>query len=141
MGKMSDKNREQFLSKTRYGFLTTLTKDGSPSSVPVWFDWDGNKVKIFTSKDSPKVKRIKHDSRITLLVSNHLDEVESWVAFDGNATIQSDDAIAEFLGKLAARYWDLSDPKQKSVLNSWQANPDQFCIIEWVPTRVRSYDE
>ncbi len=141
MGKMSESKREEFLAKTRYGYLTTLTNDGSPRTVPVWFDWDGQAVRIFTHKESPKVKRLKRDSRVTLTVSNEINEYEAWVAFDGKATVRVDDNIVSFLGKLASRYWDLSDPKRETVLEAWEKMPDQFFLIEWVPTRIRSYSD
>jgi len=139
MGKMSKEYRGKFLSKTRYGYLTTLTSDGSPRTVPVWFDWDGHMVRIFTSKDSPKVKRMRQDPRVTLLVSNELSEKEAWVAFDGTVEIRPDDAMGIFLDKLASKYWDLSNPKQKATLDSWKANLAQFYMIELVPTQIRSY--
>ena len=136
---MSEEYREKFLAKTRYGHLTTLTSDGSPRTVPVWFDWDGHAVRIFTGKNSPKVKRIRQDPRVTLVVSNELSEYEAWVSFDGTAKITVDDAIGEFLDKLASKYWDLSDPKRKAALDSWKANPAEFYVLELVPTRIRSY--
>jgi nitroimidazol reductase NimA-like FMN-containing flavoprotein (pyridoxamine 5'-phosphate oxidase superfamily) len=55
MTSMPEEVREKFLAKTRYAVLTTLAGDGAPISVPVWFDWDGRAVHIFTGLDSPKV--------------------------------------------------------------------------------------
>jgi len=138
MTKMTEEFREEFLAKTRYGYLTMLTRDGAPSTVPVWFDWDGQLVRIFTGIDSPKIKRIKRDARVTLLVSNDMSEVEMWVAFDGTAKIQSEGVI-ELIEKLAARYWDLSNPKLKATLDSWLTTPEQFCVLELVPTQIRTY--
>ena len=138
MAIMTEEYREKFLAKTRYGYLTTLTRDGSPRTVPVWFAWDGHTVRIFTGIDSPKVKRIRRDPRVTLLVSNDLSEYEAWVSFDGTAKIRLDGAI-ELVEQLAAKYWDLSNPKRKATLDSWKTAPEQLCIIELVPTRIRTY--
>ena len=140
MTMMTEEFREEFLAKTRYGYLTTLHSDGSPVTVPVWFDWDGQAVRIFTGIDSPKVKRIRHDPRITLLVSNDMSEYETWVAFDGTANIRLDGAI-ELIDQLVVKYWDLSDPKRKATLDSWKRAPDQLCVIELVPSRIRTYGE
>ncbi len=138
MAKMSDQYRDKFLAKTRYGHLTTLTSDGSPRTVPVWFDWDGQAVRVFTSRNSPKVKRIRQDPRVTLVVSNELSEYEAWVSFDGTAKITVDNAIEKFLDKLASKYWDLSDPDRKATLDSWKADPAQFFVLELVPTQIRT---
>ncbi len=140
MAKMSKEEQDQFLAKTRYGYLTTLTPDGAPRTVPVWFDWDGQTVRVFTSLDSPKIKRIKHDPRITLLVSNDLSEGEAWVSFDGPAKIQPGGGF-ELAEQLAAKYWDLSNPHKKATLDSWKAAADQLCLIELVPTQIRTYTE
>ena len=138
MTKMTEEFREEFLTKARYGYLTTLASDGSPRSVPVWFDWDGHAVRIFTGIDTPKAKRVRRDPRVTLLVSNDVSEHESWVSFDGPAQIRLDGAI-ELVEELAAKYWDLSDPNRKATLDSWKTTPEQLCIIELVPTRIRTY--
>lgn len=138
MATMSEEYREKFLAKTRYGYLTTLAGDGSPRSVPVWFDWDGRVVRIFTGIESPKVRRIRRDPRVTLLVSNDLSEYEAWVSFDGEATIRQQGAI-ELVEQLAARYWDLSDSQRKETLDSWKSAPGELCVIELAPTRIRTY--
>lgn len=138
MGTMTEEYRDKFLAKTRYGYLTTLAGDGSPRSVPVWFDWDGHAVRIFTGTGSPKVKRIKHDPRVTLLVTNDRSEFEAWVSFDGVARIQLDGGF-ELAEQLAEKYWDLSDPGRKATLDSWKKASEHLCIIELVPTRIRTY--
>lgn len=138
MAKMPEEYRDQFLAKTRYGYLTTLASDGSPRSVPVWFDWDGRVARIFTGIDSPKVKRIRRDPRVTLLVSNDLSEYEAWVSFDGKATIRLEGAI-ELVEQLAEKYWDLSDPQRKETLDLWKSAPGELCVVELAPTRIRTY--
>lgn len=140
MTTMTKDYQEQFLAKTRYGYLTTLTKDGWPRTVPVWFSWDGNSVRVFTGKASAKVKRIRLDSRVTLLVANEQHENEAWVAFDGLATIRLEGGF-ELAAQLASRYWDISDPERQATLESWQAKSEHLCVIEWVPTTIRSYVE
>lgn len=138
MARMSREQLNKFLSKIRYGILTTLTSTGSPRSVPIWYDWDGEAVRIFTSVASPKVERIKQDPRISVLVANERDEPESWVAFDGQATTKLHGGI-ELAQTLTDRYWDMSNPQHQAILASWQAEADGFCVIELVPDRIRSY--
>ena len=54
--------------------------------IPVWFDWDGEVVRMFVGKDTPKVHRLRRDPKASVLV-NHIDEPERWVAFDGLVSI------------------------------------------------------
>ena len=90
MATMTDEERDRFLAEPRYGILHTLRSDGSPVAVPVWFDWDGRLLRMFTSVLSPKVKRLQADERASVLVVNHLAEPESWVAFDGPVSIREE---------------------------------------------------
>ena len=138
MATMNNGAWDEFLAKTRYGILTMLRSDGSPISVPVWFEWDGHTVRLFTESTAPKVKRIKNDPRVSLLITNELSEPETWIAFDGSATIKQEGGF-ELAERLAAKYWDLSDPELKQTLESWRAAADDFFLIELVPDRIRSY--
>ena len=136
MPKMDAAERERFLARTRLGILSSNRKDGRPLSVPVWFDWDGRTVRMFAAKDSPKVRRLTADPRVSLLAVNHLDEPEGWVAFDGEVTIGDGDfALVE---KLAERYWDLELPVPRDTLAAWRAAKDAFCFLEFEPTEIRS---
>jgi PPOX class probable F420-dependent enzyme len=137
---MKLEKRENFLAKTRYGYLTTLRRDGSPLTVPVWFEWDGAVVRIFTGKASTKVKRIRRDPRVTLLVTNRLAEKEAWVAFDGPATIELEGGF-ELAERLAHRYWDMSDAEHKETVAGWRAKADSLCVIALRPERIRTYAE
>ena len=133
---MTQEFRDKFLSQTRYGILTTLAKDGSPISVPVWFDWDGKAIRIITAENTAKVMRIRRDARVTFLVANHPDEEDAWVAFDGLAEIHPGDA--ELLERISAKYWDMSDPERRATVDSWISDFSELCMIELVPTKIRS---
>lgn len=136
MPKMDEAERERFLERPRLGILCSNRADGSPLGVPVWFDWDGTTVRMFAAKTSPKVRRLEADPRLSLLVVNHLDEPEAWVAFDGEVTIgEGDFALVE---KLAARYWDLSQDGPRETLELWRKAPEAFCHLTLEPTAIRS---
>ena len=135
---MTEEERDRFLSEPRYGILTLLRTDGSPIAVPVWFDWTGEVVRMFTSVVSAKMKRLRADPRASLLVANHLSEHEAWVAFDGVVSIHEDGGI-ELAERLAPRYWDLSDPDRQRTLESWREAAAAFRILELKPARIRTY--
>ena len=135
---MSNAEREAFLAVNRYGILATLRRDGSPIAIPVWFDWDGDSVRMFTTVASPKLRRLANDARASVLVTNHIDEKEKWVAFDGTVAV-SDEGGFELAEKLAQRYWDLNDPVRASALESWRAMESGWRLLEMVPDEVRTY--
>ena len=140
MAALSDEEREAFLAKPRLGMLTLLREDGSPVTVPVWFDWTGEVVRMFTSAASAKMKRIANDPRATLLVANDLDEYERWVAFDGEIEIEEEGGL-ELAEVLAPRYWDLEDPKRMAVLQFWRDAAAALRILELRPTKIRTYHD
>ena len=138
MATMTEEYKLDFLSKTRYGYLTTLTKDGAPKTVPIWFDWDDHMVRIFSVVGTAKLKRIEKDPRVTVLAASEMSEHEAWVSFDGHAEIRSEGAI-ELVEKLANKYWDLSNPEKRDTIERWKGMPEIFRVIEIVPTHIRTY--
>jgi PPOX class probable F420-dependent enzyme len=137
---MTDEERDRFLEEPRYGVLTILRTDGSPIAVPVWFDWTGEVVRMFTSVVSPKMERLKADPRASLLVVNHIAEHETWVAFDGVVSIQDEGGI-ELAEQLSSHYWNLSDPARQQTLEFWRNAAAALRILELKPTRIRTYKD
>ena len=140
MSGMSDDQMAEFLSRTRQGIWLSVNSDGTASGVPVWFDWTGQVVRMFTSAVSPKIERLKADPRASLLVANHIAEHEMWVAFDGVVSIHEEGGI-ELAEKLASSYWDLSDPDRQRILEFWQKAAAALRVLELEPTRIRTYKE
>ncbi len=138
MASMSSEAREAFLAQTRLGFLSTLDADGAPISIPIWFEWDGQCARMFTGASSPKIRRLQHDARASLVVASALGEKEEWVAIDGVITIHLTGGM-ELAERLARRYWDLSDPARAQTLESWRREASALRLLELIPSRIRSY--
>lgn len=131
---------DAFLARrARYAMLTTLRRDGRPTTVPVWYEWDGQVVSMFCGATSTKLIRLERDPRVTVLISNEVDEPEDWVAFDGDARIHDSGGL-DLAERLAAHYWDLSDPDRAAALDQWrEAGDSSFRLIVVEPTAVRAY--
>ena len=138
MATMSDGAREAFLAETRLGVLSTLRDDGAPISVPVWFEWDGSRARMFTTASSGKVERLARDARASLLVAARIDEPEAWVAIDGTIEVREEGA-AELAERLAERYWDLDDPDKRATVDTWRRAAAVLRLLELTPAAVRSY--
>ena len=50
----------------KYISLTTFRKSGKPVATPVWFVEKEGKICVWTQSHSGKMKRLRHDSRVTL---------------------------------------------------------------------------
>jgi hypothetical protein len=115
-----------------------LAEDGAPIAIPIWFEWDGQRVLMFTGKTSPKLRRLQNDSRTTLLVAAEVGEKEEWVSMDGEVAVYSEGAI-ELAARLAERYWDLNDPERAATLQLWRDQAGTLRLLELIPSRIRSY--
>jgi PPOX class probable F420-dependent enzyme len=140
MATIDDAARDAFLGETRLGVLSTIGDDGSPIAVPIWFEWDGKYARMFTSVTSPKVRRIERDPRASLLVARPLGEPEAWIAIDGRIEILDEGGI-ELAERLAARYWDLTDPERRETLELWRKASQVLRVLELVPTGIRTYQD
>ncbi|MCP3853616.1 MAG: hypothetical protein GY698_02640 [Actinomycetia bacterium] len=140
MPRMTTDQMTRFLERTRQAILLTNTEDGTAHGVPVWFDWDGEAVQFFSGSGAPKVARIANDRRISILVTNTIDEAPAWVCFEGQAQIDLNaDAKALAVDVLAPRYWDLDVPEYAAIVDQWtQAPDDAFVVIRLVPEQIRS---
>jgi nitroimidazol reductase NimA-like FMN-containing flavoprotein (pyridoxamine 5'-phosphate oxidase superfamily) len=132
------------------GILTTLRRDGSPVSLPVWFVSFDRHVYIRANAESKKVTRLRHDARASFLVESgeRWAELEA-VHLTGRADVLANEGPeaarfeAEFNLKYAAfrtlreempdstrAHYEVS----KSVIR-FVANPDQR-ILSWDNRRL-----
>ena len=138
MAAMTEEAREAFLARPRIGVLSTLAEDGAPVAIPIWFEWDGQRVLMFTEATSPKIRRLRNDPRATLLVAAEVGEQEEWVAIDGQVTIHSD-GVMELAERLVKRYWGHSNnPEHAALLQLWRDKASALRRLEIIPSRIRS---
>jgi PPOX class probable F420-dependent enzyme len=126
---------DAFLSVPRIGKLVTLRPDGSPTVVPIWFDWDGATATIFTSRTSPKVRRITAEPRVALSVEEPVGVSEAWVTLEGTATIEQEGGLA-LARKLIDRYYTAE--RVAEVWPSWEESGDSWVVIRITPSRIES---
>ena len=135
MAQMSPAELETFLRETRIAKLAYLQPSGAPTIVPVWFEWDGSVARVFTAKDSPKMKRISADARVALSVEEPLGVPERWATIEGTAAASSDGVIP-LIERLARRYYEPA--KAEESIRSWTARDDIWVALTITPDRVRS---
>jgi hypothetical protein len=92
---------------------------------------------MFAAKGTKKLRRIEKDPRVSVLVTNRVGETEVWVAFDGVIEVQ-EGGTAELIGRMGPKYWDLSDPKLKEMLDLWVQAEEAMVLLTLKPSRIRS---
>ena len=134
MSRMTVEQRDDFLREARIAVLTTLYPDGAPLAVPIWFEWDGQRARVFTSRTSEKMQRIAADPRVCLTIAEPAGVPEAWVAIEGTATVR--DGGWELAQRLAPRYYP--PDKARQALQEWGAQADTWVVVEIAPRRIRS---
>ena len=126
--------RDAFLKEIRIGTLCTLNSDGSPNALPLWYEWDGEKIRMFTERGTSKLKRIAADPRACLSVAEPVGVPEAWVTVEGTIEV-IEEGGAELGCKLAALYYEPELAKQTIAV--WGKATDMV-LLELTPTRFYS---
>lgn len=135
---LTDEDR-RFLDGPRLGMLTVDPHPrGWPAPVPVWFECAVSGVQLFSLASSPKLRAIERTAYASLVAANHLHEPEHWVSVAGPVGVEATGAF-ELAARLAARYWDLSDPARAATLASWERSADSLVRVVIDAEHVRRY--
>lgn len=132
---MASTQRDAFLKEPRIGMLTTVQPGGGPFTVPIWYEWDGERARIFTHRASPKVARIRADERVCLAVAEPAGVAEAWVSMEGSARIEEEGGFA-LAQRLAPRYYTAEQAAR--ALAGWQEMAAEWVVIVITPRRIRS---
>ena len=94
---------DEFLARANPAVIATLRPDGSPHSVPTWYDWEDGRVLLNMDESRLRLQFMQRDPRAALTV---LDE-GSWykhVSLIGHIVdVRDDDDLAD-IDRLAVRY-------------------------------------
>lgn len=106
MPAMSKAKMTKFLSGPHIAKVATVRADGSPSLVPVWYEWDGQACYLVIRQKANWVRNIKHEPRVTVLLHNDNPPYQK-VIIEGVARIVGDKLSdwIEIGKKMVKRYY------------------------------------
>ena len=82
--------------------LTTIRKDGSPLTSPVWFHWTGEAFEIVIARDDVKLQHLAREPRCTLVIFEAVPPFRG-VSVSAEAQVTRTD-ITEHRRAVARRY-------------------------------------
>jgi nitroimidazol reductase NimA-like FMN-containing flavoprotein (pyridoxamine 5'-phosphate oxidase superfamily) len=132
-----------FLAASHTGIFTSLRRDGTPISLPVWFVTLDEHVYIQTRRHRKKVARIQRNSRVAFLV----EAGQNWAELMGTHLTGKAQIVED--PDLNARIQDLFYLKYKGFSTDLTAMPPETraiyetggVVIEIVPDeRILSWD-
>lgn len=127
----------EFLARPLHGFLSVAAGPQPGQPRPVWFEATAEgTIQLFTGPETLKVRRLRRDPRASIIVAAPVAERERWVSVAGRTTVETGGAH-DLATRLAARYWDLDDPRRAADLAAILADEQVRVVIH--PETVHRY--
>lgn len=98
-----DTFRDLLTQKKPVAALATVMPDGSPQVTPVWFDYDGERLRINTAKGRVKARNMKEGSRVALMIVDP-DNPYRYVQVRGRVAVVTESGADEHIDSLARKY-------------------------------------
>lgn len=99
---------DRFLATTGIAVVAANSESGYPQLTPNWFNWDGERLSISTTKDRIKYKNYTRDPRATILIYEE-PMAADYVQIRGNVEIQDDADIWEPTRAILSRHIPAGD--------------------------------
>ena len=109
------------------GWLTTVDASGTPQPSPIWFVWDGETALIYSQPNTPKLKHIAANPKVSL----HLDGDShggNIIILIGEARIDESASPSSANAAYQAKYLN-------SIENGLKMTADSFAQSYSVPIR------
>jgi PPOX class probable F420-dependent enzyme len=110
------------------GWLTTVSPEGAPQPVPVWFLWDGDRsVLLYSRPNKRKLLNMAANPKVSLNLDS--DGIEEDIVVCWGELGISDDPVASDVPEYIAKY------EQRIEALGW--TPESFSADFSVPLRIR----
>jgi PPOX class probable F420-dependent enzyme len=99
-----DSHKDLLQDETRaFAFLATSMKDGSPQVTPVWFDMDGERIRINTARGRVKEKNMKARRQVALAIIDP-DDPYRYIQVRGRVVEIREAGAREHIDRLSEKY-------------------------------------
>lgn len=89
--------------KRAFAHLATLMPDGSPQVTPVWFDWDGETIRVNSARGRQKDRNMRRAARVALSIQDP-DNPYRYLAVRGVVTEVTEEGADAHIDSLAKKY-------------------------------------
>jgi PPOX class probable F420-dependent enzyme len=94
---------KDLFTKVAYANLATVMPDGSAQVTPVWFDYDGECLRINSAKGRVKDKNMRRDKRVALSIQDP-ENAYRYLAVRGNVEKITEEGADAHIDSLAKKY-------------------------------------
>ena len=130
----------RFAEQPLLAILSTVNRDGSPQSTPVWYMYDQGRFKVTSRGDRVKVRNIRGDPRVSLVVIDTAANGDPLLV-RGTAVVVETDGD-DFTYTMARRYEGRrrGDREAERLIEIARSLGQPRVIVEITPLRVRIGD-
>ena len=103
---MAEKIPEAFkdlFGKVAYANIATVMPDGTPQVTPVWFDYDGNYLRVNSAKGRVKDKNMRRNKNVALSIQDP-DNAYRYLAVRGKVDDITEEGADAHIDSLAKKY-------------------------------------
>ena len=103
---MAAKIPEQFMDLVQnpaFANLATVMKDGSPHVTPVWFDYDGEVVRVNSARGRVKDRNMRNNPRVALSIMDPKNPYR-YLGIRGRVTEITEEGADAHIDRLAKKY-------------------------------------
>jgi PPOX class probable F420-dependent enzyme len=103
---MAEKIPEEFkdlFGKVAYANIATVMPDGSPQVTPVWFDYDGNYLRVNSAKGRVKDKNMRRNKNVALSIQDP-ENAYRYLAVRGKVDDITEEGADAHIDSLAKKY-------------------------------------
>ncbi len=104
-GSIPEQFRDLVTTKKAFAQLATLMPDGSPQVTPVWFDLDGDFVRVNSAKGRQKDLNMRREPRVSLCLMDP-ENPYRYLEIRGRVVRVTEDGADAHIDKLARKYLD-----------------------------------
>jgi len=118
------------LEKPSFAHLATVRPNGAPQSSVMWFDWDGQHIRMTHTKTRQKFRNLENDPRLALSIADPDDPYRTLEVRGVLESIVDDDAEASFYQSLQRRYHNVYPVPDADVRVILVIRPTKFIAVE-----------
>jgi PPOX class probable F420-dependent enzyme len=103
MSAIPDKYDDLLKQKVTFAHIATVMPDGSPQVTPVWFDYDGNILRVNSAKGRVKVRNMQEGTAVALSIMDP-ENPYRYVQIRGRVRRVTEDGADRHIDSLAKKY-------------------------------------
>ena len=138
--RMDDDEMREFLEQSRTVIINTIGRDGMPHPVPMWYAIEeGGEIVMASYTKSQKIRNLRRDPRLSLLVEDGTDysELRGVLIYGAAVLVHDTEGVIDILTAVFARQ---DNPATQAARVGMRQTAKKRTGIRVSPEKVVSWD-